>query len=99
VRLAVLRILGEALTNVLRHAAGTPSVDVVVRRTPTAVELDVIDGGGTHPGTGPGTGRGIIGMHERAALLGGSVAAGPRPDGGWQVHAVLPCHDDTGEVR
>ncbi|MFC0645065.1 sensor histidine kinase [Cellulomonas phragmiteti] len=105
VRLAVLRILGEALTNVLRHAPGAPSVEVTVRRTPTAVEVDVADAGGTRPGSG-GTGRGIVGMRERAELLGGHVEAGPRPEGGWRVHAVLPCappdatgpaDDDEGE--
>ncbi|MBO3094384.1 two-component sensor histidine kinase [Cellulomonas dongxiuzhuiae] len=96
VRLAVLRILGEALTNVLRHAPGASSVEVAVRRTPTTVEVDVVDGGGARAGDGPGTGRGIVGMRERAALLGGHVEAGPRPDGGWQVHAVLPWADDAG---
>jgi len=94
VRLAVVRILGEALTNVLRHAPGATSVEVAVRRTPTTVEVDVLDSGGTRPGTGGGTGRGIVGMSERAALLGGYVTAGPRPGGGWQVRAVLPWSDD-----
>lgn len=95
VRLAVLRILGEALTNVLRHAPGTRGAEVTVRRTATTVEVDVVDEGGTRPGDGPGSGRGVVGMRERAALLGGSVEAGPRPEGGWRVHAVLPWSDDT----
>ncbi|WP_299038942.1 sensor histidine kinase [uncultured Pseudokineococcus sp.] len=94
VRLAVVRILGEALTNVLRHAPGARSVEVSVRRTPTTVEVDVVDAGGTRPGGGEGTGRGVVGMRERAALLGGHVDAGPRPGGGWHVHAVLPWSDD-----
>lgn len=93
VRLGVLRILGEALTNVLRHAPGTPSVQVAVRRTPTSVEIEVLDGGGARPGTGGGSGRGLVSMGERAALLGGHVVAGPRPEGGWRVHAVLPWSD------
>ncbi|WP_307793749.1 sensor histidine kinase [Actinotalea soli] len=99
VRLAVLRILGEALTNVLRHAPGTPSVEVAVRRTATSVELEVLDSGGTRPGTGTGTGRGIIGMRERAALLGGDASAGPRPEGGWRVHAVLPWPPEEERAR
>ncbi|MCM0640032.1 sensor histidine kinase [Cellulomonas wangsupingiae] len=100
VRLAVVRILGEALTNVLRHAPGAASVEVTVRRTPTTVEVDVLDSGGTRPGTGGGTGRGIVGMSERAALLGGHVSAGPRLGGGWQVRAVLPWSDDEdGDAR
>jgi signal transduction histidine kinase len=96
VRLAVLRIVGEALTNVLRHAPGASSVEVALRRTPRTVEVDVVDSGGTRPGTGGGTGRGIVGMRERAALLDGHVEAGPRPDGGWRVHAVLPWAGDDG---
>jgi signal transduction histidine kinase len=96
VRLAVTRILGEALTNVLRHAPGASSVEVAVRRTPTTVEVEVLDGGGARAGDGPGTGRGIVGMRERAALLGGHVEAGPRVGGGWQVRAVLPWDDDGG---
>ncbi|ADG75727.1 integral membrane sensor signal transduction histidine kinase [Cellulomonas flavigena DSM 20109] len=97
VRLAVTRILGEALTNVLRHAPGATSVEVAVRRTPTAVEVDVADSGGTRPGDGGGTGRGVVGMRERAALLGGHVEAGPRPEGGWRVRAVLPWREDEDE--
>ncbi|WP_149205193.1 sensor histidine kinase [Actinotalea subterranea] len=98
VRLAVVRILGEALTNVLRHAPGASSVEVSVRRTATTVEVEVVDGGGARPGTGGGggTGRGVVGMRERAALLGGHVEAGPRPGGGWRVHATLPWTDEKG---
>ncbi|WP_309135621.1 histidine kinase [Cellulomonas sp.] len=99
VRLAVLRILSEALTNVLRHAPGSPAVEVCVRRTPTTVEVEVLDAGGTRPGDGGGTGRGLVGMRERAALLGGHVDAGPRPGGGWRVHAVLPWSDEEGDDR
>lgn len=98
VRLAVMRILGEALTNVLRHAPGAEHVEVAVRRTPTAVEVEVADSGGTRPGDGGGTGRGVVGMRERAALLGGHVDAGPRPEGGWRVRAVLPWHDEDGSA-
>ncbi|WNB86168.1 histidine kinase [Cellulomonas sp. ATA003] len=90
VRLAVTRILGEALTNVLRHAPGAASVEVAVRRTPDTVEVEVVDSGGTRTGDGPGTGRGLVGMRERAALLGGYVEAEPRAGGGWRVRAVLP---------
>ncbi|WP_245885795.1 sensor histidine kinase [Xylanimonas oleitrophica] len=99
VRLAVTRILGEALTNVLRHAPGASSVEVAVRRTPRTVEVDVVDSGGTRTGDGPGTGRGIVGMRERAALLGGHVEAGPREGGGWRVRAVLPWSQEEGEGR
>ncbi|MGW6131022.1 sensor histidine kinase [Cellulomonas sp. NPDC055163] len=98
-RLAVVRIVAEGLTNVLRHAPGTPSVHLTVRRTGSAVELTVLDEGGTRPGTGGGTHRGILGMRERAALLGGHVDAGPRPEGGWRVLVLLPWHHDGGGDR
>lgn len=96
VRLAVLRIVGEALTNVLRHAPGTPAVHVAVRRTPATIEVDVVDTGGTRPAESIGTGRGVVGMQERAAMLGGHVEAGPRTGGGWRVHAVVPWADEDG---
>ncbi|CAM3303490.1 sensor histidine kinase [Occultella aeris] len=89
-RLAVVRIVTESLTNVLRHAPGASSVRVSVRRSGSAVEVEVLDSGGTRPGTGGGTGRGIVGIRERAALLGGRAEVGPLPDGGWRVHVVLP---------
>ncbi|MFE5211573.1 sensor histidine kinase [Streptomyces sp. NPDC056600] len=92
-RLAVTRIVTEALTNVLRHAPGAPAVSVAVRRTPSTVEVDVVNEAGTGPGTGSGTERGIVGMRERAALLGGHMMVGPRAAGGWQVHVELPCPD------
>ncbi|MFF3066151.1 sensor histidine kinase [Oerskovia sp. NPDC057915] len=92
-RLAVARVVTEALTNVLRHAPGTPRAEVAVRRGPRGLEVEVLDDGGTRPGSGGGSGRGILGMRERAALLGGHVEVGPRPGGGWRVHLVLPSDD------
>ena len=89
-RLAVVRIVTEGLTNVLRHAPGTPSAAVALRRTGTAVEVEVLDAGGTRAGSGSGTRRGLTGMRERAALLGGHVQAGPGDAGGWRVRVVLP---------
>ncbi|WP_432545339.1 sensor histidine kinase [Kineococcus sp. SYSU DK004] len=96
VRLAVVRIVTEALTNVLRHAPGTPGAAVALRRTASAVEVEVVDAGGTRPGTGSGTRRGIAGVRERAALLGGRAEAGPVDGGGWRVHVVIPVEDPTG---
>ncbi|WP_432561678.1 sensor histidine kinase [Kineococcus sp. SYSU DK003] len=89
-RLAVVRIVTEGLTNVLRHAPGTPSAGVALRCTGAAVEVEVVDAGGTRAGDDRGTHRGLIGMRERAALLGGHVAAGPGDAGGWRVRVVLP---------
>jgi len=88
------RIVQEALTNVLKHA-GAAATDVRVHRTAGALEIEVVDDGDGLPGSedsggsAPG-GRGLVGVRERVALLGGSVEAGPRPEGGFRVWARLP---------
>lgn len=88
--LSAYRIVQEALTNVLKHAAAsTACVDVAFR--PEQVELAISDDGATEPADpGSRAGHGIIGMRERARLFGGSLDAGPGPDGGFRVRAVLP---------
>lgn len=93
VALAMRRIVGEALTNALRHAPGTLRVCLEVRRTGGAVEIEVLDDGprGAAPEAEThGSGRGLVGIRERAAILGGSAEAGPRPGGGWRVAVTLP---------
>ncbi len=82
------RIVQEALTNVLRHA-GEATAQVTVTYGPGAVSLDVVDDG--RAGSANGDGHGLIGMRERAAAFGGTLTAAPRPDGGFAVHATLPC--------
>ena len=93
VDLAAFRIVQEALTNVVRHARAA-SATVRVERTPDALEVRVDDDGvGAHVGTGvtpDDGGRGLIGMRERAAALGGTADAGPRPGRGFRVRARLP---------
>ncbi|MEV4298716.1 sensor histidine kinase [Microbispora rosea] len=85
------RIVQESLTNVSRHAPGSR---VTVRVAYAPEELTVViedDGAGTaRAEAGLGSGNGIPGMRERAAALGGSLAAGPRPGGGFRVEARLP---------
>jgi signal transduction histidine kinase len=86
------RIVQEALTNAGRHAAGAP-VTVSVRHSADTVTLQVTNGPGVPAGprtNGHGPGHGLAGMRERAELLGGSLSAGPAPDGGFAVSAVLP---------
>jgi signal transduction histidine kinase len=85
---AAFRIVQEALTNVLRHADAS-SASVRVRTRSDGLDIEVTDDG---PGNGVGVtaGHGLRGMAERAAALGGRVQAGPREEGGWRVHAVLP---------
>ena len=84
------RIVTEALTNTLRHAGPTPT-RVTVRHDQDAVAVEVVDAGVRpgHRGAREGSGLGLVGMRERAALVGGSVEAGPA-GGGWRVAARLP---------
>jgi signal transduction histidine kinase len=87
------RILQEALTNVAKHAPSA-HVTVQIRTAPEALELSVVSENGTN-GTastvtnGDRHGRGLIGMRERVAVLGGEIDAGPAP-GGFAVHVRLP---------
>lgn len=86
--LALYRICQEALTNVMKHA---PASRVVVTENwvPGEVVLTVTDSGdGTvTPASG---GLGLVGMRERAEIVGGGCEAGPQPQGGFRVRAVLP---------
>ncbi|MFJ8187071.1 sensor histidine kinase [Streptomyces sp. NPDC096105] len=85
-------IVREALTNALRYAPGAPAA-VRVERADGALLLTVDNGrppGAAGDRLGIGSGRGVAGMRRRATDLGGQLTAGPRPDGGWRVHAVLP---------
>jgi len=85
---AAYRIVQEALTNVLRHADASSAV-VRVAIGARSVEIEVRNDGVVAPAANGG-GRGLRGMAERAEALGGRIEAGPRDEGGWQVHATLP---------
>jgi signal transduction histidine kinase len=90
VDLSAYRIVQEALTNTLRHA-GASRAEITVRAVDGMLELDVFDDGrGAGARGSGGAGRGIAGMRERAAMLGGTLDAGPLPGGGFRVHARLP---------
>jgi signal transduction histidine kinase len=99
VGLDLYRVAQESLANVARHAPGA-AARVVLDARPDEVELRVEDTGPAGPPAGaatgpaaeaPGGGRGIRGMRERVALLGGRLDAGPAA-GGWRVVALLPRH-------
>jgi signal transduction histidine kinase len=89
-QLALYRMIQEALTNSLKHAAAT-SAQIRLTYLPGEVGLEVTDDGqpGAEPANGIAAGHGVAGMRERAAVFGGEVSAGPGPDGGWRVHTVL----------
>jgi signal transduction histidine kinase len=102
---SIYRIVQEALTNVVKHAKGTPA-KVLVASTPDRVEIEVTNralpaiGATGTPNSARERGaptdldgtehHGILGMKERAAAFGGSLEAGPMPGGGFRVSAKLP---------
>ncbi len=87
---AAFRIVQEALTNVTKHAGkATATVRVSYGGRDLTVQVDD-DGRGATDGVPAGSGKGLIGMRERVAALGGELEAGPRPEGGFRVRARLP---------
>jgi signal transduction histidine kinase len=86
--LTAYRIVQEALTNTIRHAKARRA-RVTIRYDAPQVTIQVTDDGAGKPVGEDRTGHGIDGMRERAALHGGTVSAGPAPQGGWQVRATL----------
>ncbi|MFH8444363.1 sensor histidine kinase [Streptomyces sp. NPDC018026] len=87
--LAAFRIVQEALTNVVRHS-GSRHARVRLDRDGGTLLLRVDDDGPATGAEAGGSGNGLAGMRERAAALGGTIEAGPRPDGGFRVLAALP---------
>lgn len=84
------RVVQEALTNVRKHAADAESVRVTLTRAGGGVEVAVRDDGRGRGRMLPSGGFGLTGLAERVGALGGRLRAGPRPEGGWEVVALLP---------
>jgi signal transduction histidine kinase len=89
IELTAYRIIQEALTNTHKHALAAHA-DVALDYGATTLRVTITDDGPPHAAKGPGTGHGLIGMRERATAVGGTVTAGPRPEGGFRVVAELP---------
>jgi len=87
---AVYRLAQEALTNALRHARNASRVEIRVVEGAGRLRLRVTDDGRIDPGRSASHGFGLLGMTERVQLLGGTLRAGPAPEGGWTVDAELP---------
>jgi signal transduction histidine kinase len=91
---AAYRLVQEALTNVVRHSDARHA-RVSLRRVTGGLVVEVVDDGGPVHGGPTAGGFGLIGMAERMHAVGGRLAHGPVPDGGFRVHAVLPITDAT----
>ncbi len=89
VELAAYRIVQEALTNARRHAPGA-GVDVELRYGAHALVVRIRDNGHGPPAAPPADGHGLLGMHERAAAVGGQLQTGAATSGGFLVKATLP---------
>jgi signal transduction histidine kinase len=96
VDLAAYRVVQESLTNVLKHAGAGASAEVDVLRSPSVLLVRVSDSG-RGPGDHDGRGNGIIGMTERVEVLGGTLYAGARSGGGFEVVASIPVGQDGTE--
>ncbi|MFF8711879.1 sensor histidine kinase [Streptomyces sp. NPDC015184] len=90
IELAVYRVVQEALTNTMKHAAGA-TARVTVEYGPERLRVEVTDTGG-RPGAGAatGNGRGLIGLRERLAVYDGTLSTGRRLTGGYRVEALIP---------
>ena len=78
------------MTNAVRHARHVTHIQVRVAGDADSVRVTVSDDGQAGSTANSLPGYGLVGMTERAALLGGSLEAGPGPERGWTVDAVLP---------
>ncbi|WP_257138393.1 sensor histidine kinase [Streptomyces sp. rh34] len=97
VELSAYRIVQEALSNVMRHAPSA-SAEVVIGHRPAGLTVRVVNSPPDRPAApSPGVRHGLLGMRERAAMLGGELATGPTPEGGWEVTAILPTSTETTE--
>jgi signal transduction histidine kinase len=93
VELIAYRVVQEALTNAVKHAAGA-AVTIVVTGTADELRVEVTDAGGSPSADSAGSGRGLAGLRERLLVYGGALTAGRRPTGGYRLAAVLPLRGD-----
>ena len=88
--LAAYRIVQESLTNVRKHGGPGVSASVTLRYCEDCLVLRITDDGRGAAAASGGAGHGLAGMRERVGIYGGTVRAGPRPGGGFEVTATLP---------
>lgn len=98
VELSAYRIVQEALSNVMRHAPGA-SARVEIGHRAAGLTVRVTNTAPLRPAhTSHGVRHGLLGMRERTTMLGGDLATGPAPGGGWEVTAILPVTGDTEDL-
>jgi signal transduction histidine kinase len=88
--LTVYRIVQESLTNVLKHAGQDATAAVTIARSGGALRVRVRDDGAGPHGPAMSTAHGIVGMRERVSAYGGTLTTGARPEGGFEVVALIP---------
>jgi signal transduction histidine kinase len=94
--LTAYRIVQEGLANAARHAPGA-AVTVRLDHQDGALEVGIVNSPADEPSPAGPPGHGLLGMRERAQAIGGRLDAGPLPDGGFSVLAVLPQRAPDGE--
>jgi signal transduction histidine kinase len=95
IELTAYRIVQESLTNVLKHAGPGAKAAVTVARSGGLLRVCVRDDGAGPHGPAASTAHGIVGMRERAAAYGGSLTSGARPEGGFEVEALIPLPEEA----
>ncbi|MBO1331174.1 sensor histidine kinase [Streptomyces sp. VRA16 Mangrove soil] len=95
----VYRIVQEALTNVARHAGAATPTEVQLTYGEAELTVRVTDEGAADPDRPPTEGTGLTGMRERVDAVGGTLTAGPRAGGGFEIRAVLPLTGGPVAVR
>ncbi|WBB68986.1 histidine kinase [Micromonospora sp. WMMD812] len=99
--LTVYRVAQEALTNALKHGGVGAGVELTLEHTADAVVVRVVDDGRGRPvvSPAPSGGHGLVGMRERVGVYDGTLTAGARLAGGWQVEARLPLPSTAGTTE
>jgi signal transduction histidine kinase len=88
--LAAYRVVQESLTNTRKHGGLAAAASIILRYDPDGLVVQVSDNGRGDTTAGDGIGHGLAGMRERVEMYGGTVTAGPLPEGGYQVTAQIP---------
>ncbi|NJP15994.1 two-component sensor histidine kinase [Streptomyces sp. WAC00469] len=96
--LVAYRVVQEALTNALKYAHGSRT-SVRVRHGAREIEVEVATDGSGRDRSPGGSGRGLAGLRERVAVLGGEFDAGPQAGGDFLVRARIPAHDEQRSGR